>query len=223
PWINHRYVFYLATRYIMPLNICALLLIAAAVVYLLQAACAKFKNSRLVITPASLVLGLFIIMQLFPFYNYCRQNSNTNLSNQLALQIMSVINSYGREKTLVLLDENLPLENAPLPYLLTVSQQNYLSFKSKVSSGSSEALDWASLLERCGKQKLLIVMNQDTYLSNQSQILNLHKHIFKTRVVFPGKISEERIIYLVEMTSRPQKASMVSSNANLAGYAAISK
>lgn len=212
PWINHRYVFYVATRYIMPLNICALLLVAAAVIFLLQAARVKMSNSRFIMAPASLALCLLIIMQLVPFYSYCQKYDSTNLSNRLALQIISVINSYGHGKTMVLLDENLPLENAPLPYLLTISQQQYRLFQSKESKAGSDSRDWAKLLDRYDGQKLLVVMNQDTYLNNRSQILDFHKHIFKSRVVFPSESKEQRVIYLVEMTAQPQKATIDSSN-----------
>lgn len=211
PWINHRFVFYVTTRYIMPLIICALLLLAVAVVYLLQAARVKLKNSRFIIAPVSLLLCLFIIMQLLPFYNYCRQNDSTNLSNRLALQIMSVIDSYGIDKTLVLLDENLPLENAPLPYLLTINQQQYGWFKSKETEADSGTWDFAQQLGRYDGQKLLIVMNQDTYLNNRSQIINFHKHLFKSRVVFPSEAKKQRVIYLVEINS-PSRTTAADSN-----------
>ncbi|MEN6326120.1 MAG: glycosyltransferase [Syntrophomonas sp.] len=212
PWINHRYVFYLATRYIMPLNICALLLVAAAVVYLLQTVRTKLKSSRFIIIPVSLALCLFIIMQLIPFYNYCRQNDSTNLSNRLALQIMSVISSNGKKNTLVLLDENLPLENAPLPYLLTISQQQYRLFKNRESEAEPGAWNLAQLLGRYDGQELLLVMNQDTYLNNRSQIENFHKHIFKSRVVFPSEAEKQRVIYLVEMNSQPRSTAADSNN-----------
>ncbi|MDD2620853.1 MAG: glycosyltransferase, partial [Syntrophomonadaceae bacterium] len=221
PWINQRYVFYLATRYIMPMNICALLLVAAAVVYLLQGARAKLKNNKFIIAPAAMLLCLFMVMQLFPFYDYCRQNDSTNLSNQMALEIMSVINSYEQARTLVLLDQNLPLENTPLPYLLTVSEHKYHLFKNKETSEENEEYKWTSLLERHADQKLLLVMNQDTYTNAQSQIAAVRKYTFQTKVVFPRETKQDRIIYLVEMTADLDLAKKKSSLLDSAGYALI--
>ncbi|MEN6460090.1 MAG: glycosyltransferase, partial [Syntrophomonas sp.] len=83
PWINQRYVFYLATRYIMPLIICGILLIAYALSEIAQIAYDRWQVRRLAFMPlATGTLLLIITLQLVPLYSYCGRLENTNESNQ---------------------------------------------------------------------------------------------------------------------------------------------
>ncbi len=126
PWVNERYVFFLATRYIMPLVLCALLIAALGLLHLAQDLHAMLGSRRLFRGPAVAILAVFMILQLIPFYTYCYRNSDTNQSNRLAMQIFQKAVNISRQRaSLVMVDKNLSLENDPLPYLFTLVQQPY--------------------------------------------------------------------------------------------------
>lgn len=91
PWINHRYVFFVATRYIMPVIICALLLAALGCVQLFTGLSAKFSSDKVVYVPAGLILLALMIWQVTPFYTYCRSLEKTNQSNYMAMSVISDI------------------------------------------------------------------------------------------------------------------------------------
>lgn len=126
PWVNERYVFFLATRYIMPLVLCCLLIAALGLLRLAEDLHAILGSRRILPGPAVGMLVVLMILQLVPFYAYCYHKSGTNQSNRLAMQIFQkVVNINRREASLVILDKNLSLENDPLPYLFTLIQQPY--------------------------------------------------------------------------------------------------
>ncbi|MEN6349095.1 MAG: glycosyltransferase [Syntrophomonas sp.] len=221
PWINHRYTFYLATRYIMPLIICALLLLAVGVVFLIREGKQHVQNGRIIVVPATAILLLFIVYQLFPFYSYCARSNSTNLSNQVALQVMSVVNHYERGKTLVLIDRDLPMDNYPLPHLLALSRMQYLIVKGN-NPGEDKNLTakkWSSIIEKYGDKKILAVMGQKTYQKTKIELLSSKEYSFKSRVMFPKRLSKPRVIYVVEIAGKAGTQRTNYNPGSLLGYA----
>ncbi|HBE80215.1 MAG TPA: hypothetical protein DDW65_20915 [Firmicutes bacterium] len=91
PWINRRYGFFMVTRYIMPVIICSILLLADGLYALYELISAKLGRPRLaVIVGVSLFLG-FTGFQLGQFYYYCAKLSDTDMSNRLAIRIVRII------------------------------------------------------------------------------------------------------------------------------------
>lgn len=126
PWVNERYVFYLATRYIMPVIICALLVTGYGLAYLVTGVYQRVGVGKAVLAPIGAALGVLIVLQLVPYYGYCKKLAGTNESNLLTLKVLSSVQRLARNRnTLVVIDKRLPLENNPLPYVLSLSRQPY--------------------------------------------------------------------------------------------------
>ncbi|MGE5422046.1 MAG: glycosyltransferase, partial [Ignavibacteriales bacterium] len=135
PIINQRYVFYLSTRYIMPAVLCALLLISLGLVQGIESLSKGFSFKRAVYAPARIILIGLIIGQVIPFYAYCDRLEKTNQSNYMALAVLANIeNKPNSHKKVVLLDQNLPIENGPLPYLLSLSKHKYIFVSPDIST-----------------------------------------------------------------------------------------
>ncbi|HEX3011727.1 MAG TPA: glycosyltransferase, partial [Syntrophomonadaceae bacterium] len=142
PWINARYTFYLATRYIMPEIICAILLIALGINTIVENISASVSYRRLVLGITAAALTVWIGLQPLPFYNYCFHMSETNDSNKAALKIMSIVRS-DPDRKIVLLDRGLPLLNRPLPSLLALSEQRFLMLPFINRAANKQPLIWS--------------------------------------------------------------------------------
>ena len=82
PILNERYSFFLATRYIMPVFICSLLLVAAGAVYVYDRIYSSIKNRKAFQATAITTAALLVCLQFVPYYNYCRSKEVTNESNR---------------------------------------------------------------------------------------------------------------------------------------------
>lgn len=140
PWINHRYYFYIVTRYIMPIIICAILLIAYAASHLLKILVSKissktvfktvFKTAgkRKILIPAAITLTILLSLQLLPFYQYCRQITHTDYSNHMSIEVLQIIQKYAtRDKLTILLDKTLAAKDEPFPLLFKLSHLKFIT------------------------------------------------------------------------------------------------
>ncbi len=117
PWINHRYEFFVVTRYIMPVIIAALIIMAYGISVLLT----KFLQSENKLKYGLGVLFLVVIgMQLVPFYSYCSRLAETNLSNTLSLRLVNTVKQVNQSKAMVLVDPEIKITNNPIPTLLRI-------------------------------------------------------------------------------------------------------
>ncbi|HHW61311.1 MAG TPA: glycosyltransferase [Syntrophomonadaceae bacterium] len=125
PWLNSRFVFFISTRYIMPVIICAILLISYSLVRIGQYLGQKYRLPAAGRPIGSAAIVLIALLQLLPFYQYCHEIQYSNLSNHLSLQIIGDLQKHASPSTLVLVDPDLKIENDPLPILLKLNGVNY--------------------------------------------------------------------------------------------------
>lgn len=202
PWINHRYEFFLATRYIMPLVLCAILLMAYSIIHMIKLLIPRIKQPRLLTIPAATLLMILLCCQLLIFYYYCNRVNSTNLSNRTALQVISVIQKDYRSGSLILIDSNLQLENQPLPDLLAVSRVNYVVIPANIGKNkiNNVELPWIQAINRYPNKHIIAIMNQSNYLALKNHLTAGAKtYSFVAQVVFPGTVPFQRVIYVVEL------------------------
>lgn len=174
PWINQRYVFYLSTRYIMPVVFCAVLLCALALDRIGGWLTAGFLRQKREAVPA--VLGALVLMalQIVPFYQYCARLTDTNQSNKIAMDIMrTAIGQPASAHNMILLDPLLPLENKPLAVLMTTAKVPCLTL-SPESSRLRDAETWRLHLN--GPNRVRAVVSSQTF-----RVLRLPPSLFSVR------------------------------------------
>jgi glycosyltransferase involved in cell wall biosynthesis/putative flippase GtrA len=208
PWINHRYDFFLATRYIMPLILLSLLLMAYGIVCFIKLIIPYISNQKIVTIPAAALLIGLIFCQLPIFYHYCNQVDSTNLSNQPALQIMSAIQkNYKPGQSIVLVDDQLQIENQPIPDLLTISQMNYVvihTLGNKQQNSNDVNPQWAQAIVKYKSKNIITVMNQSNYLAMRNYLTGTRTYSFASQVLSTNRRSSQRVVYVVEEQSRHQ-------------------
>lgn len=200
PWINQRYVFYVTTRYIMPLILCTILLVSMAAIHILGRLREKVKNPRQITVPAAGLAVAFIIAQFFPYYDYCKACQPTNMSNQAAMDVMSFVDSKDKNARLVLVDKKLPLENHPLPDLLKIERKPFIMIPG--DGGQSSGSDWTETLNRYRHEKILAVVSQNTYRHIQDQLSGVQAFPISSMVAFPQPQDSPRVIYVLEFQGR---------------------
>ncbi len=187
PILNQRYSFFLATRYIMPVFICSLLLMAAGAIYVYDRTISSIKTRRAFQATAITTAALLVCLQFVPYYNYCRSKEVTNESNRLALDLVTLTQQLASQAdTLILLDQKLPLENKPLPYLLTIGQQPY-----QESSFDS----WPDLVD--GSGRFIAILSDENYKKLSSSIKGSRVSSFTCTVTLPQPAKEERKVHVV--------------------------
>lgn len=198
PWINQRYVFFLATRYIIPVVICALLLVSLAVVEMSAAAQKKF-NRRPVYAVTGVIMALFVFWQVIPFYEYCEKLAGTNLTNEISRQIISTINTQYNNQTTVYVDAHLPIENSPMPYLLELDGKKYQVIgKLGGDLKPAEIKEWHQALKAANGRDTIAILANRSYLTLKDSVKNNKIQVFSCRVVDKGKTSTRRV-YLVQV------------------------
>lgn len=188
PIFNQRYAFFVSTRYIMPLVLLAYLLIAQAIVQLWP-----YLRSRWGKTAVTAGILAMITLQLVPYYNYCWEISDTNASNRMAFNILDLAGPHSR----LIIDANLPLENAPLPHLLALRRQSYAFLSGKDSAGLSR--EWQEMIKQYQDEPLVAVINDQTFKQLKSQLLPEQVNCLSCQVVIPQPAEAQRHIYVVEI------------------------
>jgi len=192
PILNERYSFFLATRYIMPVFICSLLLMAAGAIYVYDRIYSSIRNRKAFQTMAITTAALLVCLQFVPYYNYCRSKEVTNESNRLALNVVTLTQQLASQgDTLVLLDQTLPLENQPLPYLLTMGKQPYQE---------SNFDSWPNFMD--GNGRFIAVLSDESYKKLSSFIKGGRVSSFTCTVTLPQPSKEERKVHVVEWQSQ---------------------
>lgn len=200
PWINQRYVFFLATRYIMPLVLCALLIVAFGLLRITEDLYVLLGSKRLLRVPALGILTILVALQLVPFYAYCKKNSDTNQSNRLAMQIFQkTLNISRQESSLVIVDENLSLENNPLPYLFTLVQQPYRVDNPSVltMAGAVNKNGLTSDLYR--GNNLVGIISAESFSALRSSLSPEEIDSFSCEVTMPSSAHGERKVYVLDL------------------------
>jgi len=198
PAVNHRYVFYLATRYIMPVVICALLLIVQAV----QQLGSWIPKMKLNMTIPALSTGLLMLLalQYLPYARYCMDNLDTNASNRLALQVVEATKMMSSaDGTLVLIDQTLPLENHPLPYLLTLIAQPYREMRITNAAFFDDNQYFAKQLKQSlPGTHLIAIISDKSYHKIADRVTPQQKACFSSRVVLPSASRQPRNVYVLQ-------------------------
>lgn len=203
PAINQRYVFYMATRYIMPIVICAFLMIAEALVYLFSRV--GFSHSRKAIPIALAAVMLISSLQYLPYANYCTKRLDTNLSNRLALDLVGASQQMTHESgSLILLDKNLPIENSPLPYLLALTSQPFRELPiTSTESIRSEGLVPVRTGTSQQSSHLVAIISDKNYHAMADKLNPQHKACFSNRVILPVYNQQPRHVYVLQWDAVP--------------------
>jgi len=204
PWINQRYVFFLATRYIMPLVLCALLIVSLGLIRIAEDLYVLLGKKRILLLPASGVLTVLMLLQLIPFYAYCAAKSDTNQSNRLAMQIyQKALKISNQESSLVVLDKTLTLENDPLPYLFTLAQQPYLVGNPRVLTmfGSVSKNSDAPALHNANN--LVGIMSAESFAALRPSISPQEVDSYSCQLTIPASVSGERKVYVLNLGALP--------------------
>lgn len=209
PWINHRYAFFLSTRYIMPVIICAILLMSLAVVRLGSFLQAKTRAREAVLAATSAVALTLIMWQIVPFYQYCQRVAPTNQSNRLALTILTDLNRVSSDQNAtIILDKRLPLENSPLSYLLSLERRRYLLLGNGGRfDKEAEVRLWVETLQDLSGQKVIACLSSQTFQEISPYFSGVSVKPLTCQVTLPHK-GPRRIVYLIETTDKPKVVSM---------------
>ena len=198
PVVNERYTFFLATRYIMPVVICAILLISLALQEGIQALYHYRQGlTRRLVPLAGSGLVLLLLVQLMPFYSYCRDREDSNASNQLALTLAQAVTELSADgETEIIVEKNLPLENGSLPYLLDLGATPYRL----VEAGNWEkSLYPAGLKPGQAISKSIAVITEETYSRLSPGLTPEQVDLFDCRITLPKPTSRLRKIYIVRL------------------------
>ncbi|MFA7147412.1 MAG: glycosyltransferase [Syntrophomonadaceae bacterium] len=188
PILNERYSFFLATRYIMPVFICSLLLMASGAVYIYDQINSSIKTGRAFPATAITIATLLVCLQFVPYYYYCRSKEVTNESNRLALDVITLTQQLAvQDNTMVLVDQRLPLENQPLPYLLAMGRQPYRE---------SNFDSWPNFPD--GNGRFIAVLSDESYKNLSSFITGGQVSSFTCTVTIPQPSKETRKVHVVE-------------------------
>lgn len=204
PWINDRYVFFLATRYIMPVILCALLLISLGLVHIFTHIYDYLGNKRSLMMPAFSTLLLLAVLQIIPFYSYCAQNAGTNQSNRLALQVFQkAMELSDRRSTLVILDKSLKLENDPLPYLLTLAEQPYLVGSTAILTSSQP--EGKTIPIDCQGKKVVGIVSASQFKTIRPQLTPQEIDSYSCQLSMPAATHGERKVYVLDLGYAQEK------------------
>lgn len=198
PWINARYAFFLSTRYIMPVILCALLMIALGLVHSCRLIYDFMGSKRNLTVPAYTTLLLLVVLQIIPFYSYCAQKAGTNQSNRLALQVFQkAMELSDRRSTLVVLDKNLMLENDPLPYLLTMAEQPFLVSNTDMLAFSPSGVQ-ALPTDYQGK-KVVGIVSAGNYKNLETQLTPQGIQAYSCKLTLNPADKGERKVYVLDL------------------------
>ncbi len=204
PWVNQRYDFYVSTRYIMPLVLCALLIAGFGLDNLWRMFFRKFPAMKQAAIPVA-VLGIVLVaVPLIPLSQYYQRLNRTDMSNDLSFQIVQTVTALSKSQpVLVLLDPKLAIPNDPLPTLFTIAKIKYQVVTEPSRVWPSTAL---RRLERKNRnRRLLAVLNQTTYrqIAIQSRVKLVRDFTIRKLLAVPVEKRKYQKAYIV-MIKPPQ-------------------
>lgn len=204
PWINHRYGFFIVTRYIMPIVICSILLIAYGITNLFEIVSSKISNKRVVLLPfigAGLIIGG---VQLIMFYNYCSSLVNTDMSNRITLKLVRAVEKLAQTNHMVVfIDNEVRLENDPLPLLLPFSKYHEpvlrLGLDKKSKADKVKAL--VKMIKKYPKNHLIVIISNQNFQQLKKVIQMRMIRIFNCRLLLHNHLTSGNIqtIYMAEI------------------------
>ncbi len=204
PWVNHRYDFYVSTRYIMPLVLCALLIAGFGLDNLWRSFFRKFPDLKQTAIPAA-VLGIVLIAApLLPLYQYYQRLDRTDMSNGLSFQIVQTVTALSKSQpVLVLLDPKLVIPNDPLPTLFAIAKVKYQVVTEPSRVWPSTALHRLERKHR--NRRLLAVLSQTTYrqIAIQPRVKLIRDFTIRKLLAVPAAKRKYRKAYIV-MIKPPQ-------------------
>ncbi len=184
PWLNTRYSFYLPTRYIMPVALVGILLMAKGGIGLWDFLF-KNKTARICAGTGTLIL---LILQLVPHYRYCRSLAGTDMANTTAFAITQQARRLAGGRGIVFVDPSLPVENDPLPVLFKLAGQNQAKLTRSLPAANSRTTPQLAVLSKASFIRL-----------KGTAPLKLRKK-FTCRLARAGE--KKREIYLVELNAQ---------------------
>jgi hypothetical protein len=166
----------------MPVVLIGMLLVAKGIVqwgsFLL-----KNKASRRYAWAVGLA---FVALQLVPHYRYCQSLKGTNQANTMALQVLNKVEKASGGRS-IFVDRSLPLENNPLPVLLSLRGQPYTQ---ELTVGSMEI-----------SPKLAVLSSHSYARLKKTMPLRIVEKI--SGRVLSNSGEKSRVIYLVEFIDTP--------------------
>lgn len=182
PWINHRYGFFVVTRYIMPVILCSTLILAYGFFRLCENIISKVNRKWIVIPTLTVVLVAFGAIHLTRFYGYCRNLANSDMSNRLSLRVVGITEKWARQNSVILIDQRTHMKNDPLPLLLTMNKRNYAvhRVRASIKDGRKKNDPMLHALQRFQGNGVIVIMSDPTYQE------------------LKGKVSMQKIKYLRE-------------------------
>ncbi|HBF40084.1 MAG TPA: hypothetical protein DDW50_22610 [Firmicutes bacterium] len=172
PWINHRYGFFIVTRYIMPIIICSILVLAYGLQRFFEYISVKVNKSIAITLLMALVI-IFGAVHLTLFYSYCSNLANTDMSNRLSLRLVRITEKMARPDSVILIDEKTRMQNDPLPVLLAMSKQNYLIRRvlAPASKGQDKGEPMIHAVKKYQGQRMVVIMSSPTFQRLKKRIL----------------------------------------------------
>lgn len=172
PWINHRYDFFIVTRYIMPLVLCAVLLIAYGITGILKKFLPYIMNNRWILIFLVGLLITIVGLQAFPFYQYCNRLTLTDMSNFQTLKLLDAVTKLNRNHQMtVLIDQDVHLENNPLGPLLTISRYQYQTVNSCTREPERQ---WLAVTKKFSRPEAVVILSSHTFQQLRS-VLSFQK------------------------------------------------
>lgn len=201
PWINKRYVFFVSTRYIMPVVICAILLMAHGTAYLVKKLVHSCRLAPLLKRSITISILMLALLQLLPFYHYCHRIQDTNQSNKLTMNIIQgILKGRSANETLVLLDPELNIENDPLPILLKLSGLNYDLFSS-LNIGSVSACTNADPIPAATEAKqVFAIVSEKTYQNTIRQYEPGEVRPYEQHLTLNPGPEDKRRVFVLELS-----------------------
>jgi len=109
------------------------------------------------------------------------------------------VNINRQESSLVILDENLSLENNPLPYLFTLVQQPYRVDNPSVLTMSGSVGKDSPAADLYAGNKLVGIISAESFKALQSSISPQEIDSYSCELTMPASAHGERKVYVLDL------------------------
>ncbi len=192
PWINHRYGFFIVTRYIMPVILCSTLMLAYGFFRLMESIIPKANQKLIIIPTLTVILVAFGAIHLTRFYSYCSNLANSDMSNRLSLRVVGITEKWARQNSVILIDPRTHMKNNPLPLLLTMNHRNYTVHRvtSPLKDGGKKDDPMIRALQRFQGYGVIVIMSDPTYQKLKRKVsMQKIKYLSERLILSPSKLS----------------------------------